>query len=97
MDERSQRRIASAKKQGASAVLVPLYFIRSKYWILAIIGFLFFAAWIEKLTEYSRPAVLIIAAIPALLVSIIIRRLLSKVILGLERSKEKNQGRMVGL
>lgn len=97
MDERSQRRMASAKKQGASAVLVLLYFIRSKFWIFAIIAFLFFAAWIEKLTEYSRPTVLIIAVIPALLVSIIIRRLLSKVILSLERSKEKNQGRMVGL
>lgn len=97
MDERSQRKIASAKKQGASAVLVPLYFIRSKFWILAIVGYLFLAAWIETVADYSHHAVLIIAAIPALLVSIIIRRLLSKVILGLERSKEKNQGRMVGL
>lgn len=97
MDERSQRRIASVKKHGAASALVPLYFIRSKFWILAVIGFLFLAAWIEKLTEFSRPVVLIITVIPVLVASLIIRRLLSKAISTLERSKEKNQERMIGL
>lgn len=97
MDELSHRRIASAKKHGAALMLIPMYFIRSKFWILVIIGFLFLAALIEKWTAFSRPVVLAITMVPTLLMSFIIHRLLSKAVSALEHSKEKNQERMIGL
>ena len=97
MDELSQRRIASAKTHGAASALVPLYFIRSKFWILTIIGYLFFAAIVERWAEFSRPVVLCVSAVPALLTAFLIRKLLSKAISALERSKERNQERMIGL
>ena len=96
-DERSRRRIASAKKHGAASILVPMYFIRSKFWILVLICFLFLAALIENHAAFSRPAVLAIAAVPTLLLSFIMRKLLSKAISALEYSKEQNQDRMIGL
>ncbi len=97
IDERSRRRIASAKKHGVASILVPMYFIHSKFWVLVIIDFLFLAALIEKCTAFSRPVVLAIAVVPTLLLSFIIRRLLSKAISALEYSKEQNQDRMIGL
>ena len=97
IDERFCRRIASAKKHGAGSMLIPLYFIHSKFWILAMIGFLFLAALVEKWTAFSRPVVLAITAVPTLLLSFIIRRLLLRAISALEHLKEKNQDRMIGL
>ena len=97
IDERSCRRIASAKKHGAGSMLIPVYFIYSKFWILVMIGFLFLAALVEKWTAFSRPVVLAITAVPTLLLSFIIRRLLLRAISALEHLKEKNQDRMIGL
>lgn len=97
IDERSRRQIASAKKHGADSILIPMYFIRSKFWVLAVIGFLLLAALLETYTALSRPAVLVIAVVPALLLSFLARRLLSKAISALEYSKEQNQDRMIGL
>lgn len=97
MDELSRRRIASVKKHGAASILIPLYFIRSKLWILTIIGFLILAALLEKWTAFSRPVVLAAAMIPALLMSFITHRLLSKAISTLEYKKEKDQDKAIGL
>lgn len=97
MDEVYVRRKAAAKKLGIEVVLPPLYFIRSKFWILAIGSSLFLAAFLEMRTTSSRPAALAAAGLPALLMSLILKRLLSKAISVLEHKKARHQDRAVGL
>lgn len=95
--EPDQRRNAAMSARSSGALLLPLYFIRSKFWFLAAIMYLLMAGGVEYLTALSRPWVLGISALPALAVIIVLRRLLPKAIRALEQHKEKNNIRHIGL
>lgn len=97
MDESAQRRKAAAKKHSLATLLVPLYFLRSKYWLLILISYLLIAGSMESATALSRPAVLVISLALALPVGVLSRYLLAKGISALERHKAESEQRMVGL
>lgn len=97
MDEGAVRRRAAAKKLGIGSVLGPLYFIRSKFWIFFIGGFLLLAALLETWTTLSRPAALAAAGLLSLLASLILRRLLSKAVSALENRSAQLRDRSIGL
>lgn len=95
--EAGQRRSAAMSARGLTLLLLPLYFIRSKFWFLAAVIYLLLSAALEVLTDLTRPWVLAISAVPALVIIILLRRSLPKAIRALERRREQNNTRRIGL
>lgn len=97
VDEREQRRQAAWKKRGLSTGLAPIYFLRSKFWLLAICGYLLLCDWISKQASFSLPVTLLVGLIPCAPAVWLLRRGLNRLIARLERSRDAAGERKIGL
>lgn len=97
VEETAWRRGAAMKKGGFTALLIPLYFVRGKYWVIMLLLYLLLTGWVDSAVDLARPWVLLLTAVPFLPVSILLRRLLGKGITALERRRERERARTLGL
>ena len=97
IDEAEQRKQASVQKQALSGVLVPLYFLRSKYWILWLLCYLLACGGLTEYAQLPISWVLPIAAVVFLALGWLLRRLLGRGIRALERRKADKNSRAKGL
>lgn len=96
-DEADRRRSAAAAGRGLSGLLFPLYFIRSKFWLLLLLAYLLIAAYVTECTAVPFGWGLVLSAVLALLLGLLLRSLLDRGIAALERRRDAAGKRAKGL
>lgn len=96
-DEAAIRRTARFKGRGAHLLLAILSILSSRSWLLWLILFLLAAGILQSHAELPVLWALLIPALPALVLGLLLRRLLTKALAALRRYCAQQSQRSVGL
>lgn len=96
-DEAASRKAASLKGRGISLLLVFLHILRANFWTVAVLLYLLTAGALTEYVALPLAWVLPLLAIPFLFGGWLLRRLLAKGIAALQRCRDSQRQRSVGL